>query len=113
MGILSWLGNHLSRGSQPPAGRSAAPRFQPRLEALEDRLLLSFKLSAVYPVGTDPKAVIAADVSGDKKLDLIVANGGSNDVTVWLGKGGGQGAFASTATYPVGTGPGSLVTGDF
>jgi hypothetical protein len=37
-------------------------------------------------VGKEPEAVVAADVDGDGKLDLVVPNRGSNTVSVLLAK---------------------------
>ena len=39
--------------------------------------------------GNLPQAIAAADLNGDGKLDLAVANGASNDVSIFLGAGGG------------------------
>jgi uncharacterized protein (TIGR03437 family) len=43
-----------------------------------------------YPMGLSPKGVAAADLNGDGKPDLAIANAGSNSVTILLndGKGG-------------------------
>src|SRR5262249_25899298 len=50
-----------------------------------------------------PDAVKTADLNGDGISDLIVANGGSNEVLVYLGTGNGQ--FAPARKFPVGTNP--------
>ena len=43
-----------------------------------------------FPVGTDPVGVTFADFNGDGIPDLVVANQGSNDVSILLGQGRGQ-----------------------
>ena len=43
-----------------------------------------------FPVGTDPVGITVADVNGDGLPDLVVANQGSNDVSILLGQGQGQ-----------------------
>jgi hypothetical protein len=59
--------------------------------------------------GTNPTGVTVADVNGDGKPDLIVANSGSNDVSVLLGQGTGTswtlvpGPRIKTAAGPVST----------
>ncbi len=50
-----------------------------------------------------PSAVRLADVNGDGIPDLLVANGGGNDVLVYLGLGDGQ--FGPARPFPVGTDP--------
>jgi hypothetical protein len=42
-----------------------------------------------YPAGVTPGAVIATDLNGDGKPDLVVANTGSNSLTVLLNNGAG------------------------
>jgi hypothetical protein len=59
--------------------------------------------------GTNPTGLTVADVNGDGKLDLLVANTGSNDVSVLLGQGTGTnwtlapGPRIKTAGGPVAT----------
>src|ERR1700733_11504258 len=67
----------------------------------------TFKSVVNYPAENSPFDVIAADMNGDGKLDIVVsnwgtANGGSNDgaVTVLLGKGNGK--FQAAQTFPSG-----------
>ena len=62
-------------------------------------------------VGSDPKSVAVGDFNGDGKLDLAVANAGSNTVSVLLGNG--TGTFQAQTTYAVGVDPDSVAVGDF
>jgi hypothetical protein len=57
-----------------------------------------------------PNAVQLADLNGDGLHDLIVANGGGNDVLVYLGLADGQ--FGAAQRYYVGTDPTGLTTTD-
>jgi hypothetical protein len=51
------------------------------------------------------------DFNGDGALDLAVANGASNNVSVLLNNG--QGLFGAAVNYAVGSGPTSVAVGDF
>ncbi len=69
---------------------------------------------AYYPAGIDPRAVVAADFNGNGNLDVAVANAsnpGLDNVSLLLGKG--DGSLESQITFDVGSGPNSLIQGDF
>src|SRR5947209_20480888 len=55
-------------------------------------------------VGASPYSVAMGDFNGDGHLDLAVANGGSNDVSVLLGDGGGT--FQAARDFGAGRGGG-------
>ena len=73
------------------------------------------------PTGENPDSIVAADLNGDKKIDLAIVNSSADDVTVLLGNGSGSftPAPGSPVPIPVGTGvpyggmPDSIVAGDF
>src|SRR6185312_5658529 len=56
-------------------------------------------------------AATTKDINGDGKLDLAVANTGSNNVTCFLGSGAG--GFSSPTNFPTGSGPVAIVALDF
>jgi hypothetical protein len=62
--------------------------------------------------GTSPTAVAIGDVTFDGRPDLVVANGGSNDVSVLAGTGSTSPMFQSPVSYPVGTNPVSVALAD-
>ena len=74
-----------------------------------------------YFTGTDPVGITVADVNGDGKPDLVVANKGSNDVSILINQTAGSSlAFSSTGAtgssalrLKVGKGPVSTVVGDY
>jgi hypothetical protein len=64
-----------------------------------------------YPAGSNPASMASADFNGDGKLDLAVANHGSNTVSVLLGNG--DGTFLARVDYPTGAGPAGVGAADF
>jgi len=61
--------------------------------------------------GSGPLSVAVGDFNRDGKLDLAVANAGSNNISVLLGKG--DGTFKAAVNYGAGSGPSSVAVGDF
>ncbi|CAF4556084.1 unnamed protein product, partial [Rotaria socialis] len=70
----------------------------------------TFTGKTTYSTGSKPRSLNAVDVNGDGKLDIIVANYGSNNVGVLLNIG--NGSFAAQTTYPAGTGPAFVPAAD-
>jgi glucose/arabinose dehydrogenase len=70
-----------------------------------------FKPVAQYPTGTNAHGIYTADLDGDGKLDLAVANAGSNTVSVLMGNG--DGTFVAAVNYNVGSEPKSVTGADF
>jgi hypothetical protein len=85
--------------------------FQLQLEALEDRTLPSFYAPVSYATDTSPYAVVTADFNRDGRLDLAVANYGSNTVSILLGNG--DGTFQAARNYTTDAYPRSVAVGDF
>ncbi|PYM39561.1 MAG: hypothetical protein DME17_00520, partial [Candidatus Rokuibacteriota bacterium] len=73
----------------------------------------TFVVTPTVGVGSHPSAVAVYDFNGDGKLDLAVANAGSNTVSVLLGNGDGTFQSPVGRTYPVGGSPASVAVGDF
>ncbi|MDH4163772.1 MAG: FG-GAP-like repeat-containing protein [Nitrospirota bacterium] len=74
----------------------------------------TFPGGPIVSVGTTPYAVATGDFNGDGYADLVVANFDSDDVSVLLNNNGAvPGMFHSAVSYPTGTEPYSVVTGDF
>jgi hypothetical protein len=85
----------------------------------------TFAAPVSYPVGTNPVSVTVQDLNGDDIPDMIVANQGSNDVSIlfgswdangqWVGtagprlKSGGSGPVAAQAVFPANGGLPELV----
>lgn len=70
-----------------------------------------FGSNGTYAVGNGPLCVIAADLQGDGRVDLICGKFiGGNTIPVLTNNG--TGAFGSNSTYNVGTNPRSVVAAD-
>jgi type II secretory pathway component GspD/PulD (secretin) len=64
-----------------------------------------------YPAGNAPSFIATASLRGNGVYDLIVANSADNTVSVLLGNG--DGTFTTQVTYPTGTDPVAIATGQF
>ena len=65
----------------------------------------------VLTAGVAPDRIVAADLNGDRKIDLAVTNLGSNTVSIFLGRG--DGTFGAAKNITVGMGPDGIAAGDF
>jgi hypothetical protein len=72
--------------------------------------LLSFSAPFLYNVGSVPTDLATADLNGDGKLDLVVAQEDSNEVGVMFGNG--NGTFQAPVNYAVGSHPRSVRIAD-
>ena len=70
----------------------------------------TFSSARAVGAGAQSRAVALADLDGDARLDLVVANGGTDDVTVRLSTGGGS--FGPAASFATGDDPRVLVLAD-
>ncbi len=71
---------------------------------------VNFTASSVG-VGTNPSGIARGDFNGDGKLDIAVADQGSNKISILLGNG--DGTFTAGTSIATGTQPGALVAADF
>src|SRR4029077_13362945 len=58
---------------------------------------------ASYPLQAAPSEVVAADVNGDHKPDLVVFSAGTGKISILLNNG--DGTFASALNFSAGTNP--------
>ncbi len=75
----------------------------------------TFAAQKTFPVGGDPTSVAVADINGDAKPDLIVANLENNTVSVLLNitaPGATVPTFANQKTFSTGATPVSVAVGD-
>jgi hypothetical protein len=66
-----------------------------------------------YLVGSFPRSIVVGDSNGDGKLDVAVADSGSNDVTVLLGDGSGGFTLVPGNPFSVGVQSYSVAVVDF
>src|SRR5438067_2455744 len=72
----------------------------------------TFQAAQRFSVGAaESESLAAGDFNGDGKLDLVVANAGTNDVSVLLGNG--DGTFRPALTFPAGNRLEFIAIGDF
>ncbi|CAF4212171.1 unnamed protein product [Adineta steineri] len=71
----------------------------------------SFGSQIIYSTGLNPQWIVAKDVDGDGRLDLVIVNGYSSNVGVMLGIGNGD--FTSQITYPTFANPTCVAVDDF
>ena len=75
----------------------------------------SFASQQTFATGSNPRSVTAADINGDGKPDLIVANESSNTVSILLNTtapGATAPSFASQQTFATGSNPQSVTAAD-
>jgi len=71
----------------------------------------TFNPPVSYSTGTNAHGVTTANLNGDGKLDLAVANSGASSVSVMLGNG--DGSFGTPSNFSVGSQPKSVTATDF
>jgi len=78
---------------------------------LPSSLFAQFQTHVDYPVGSSPFSVAVGDFNGDKKPDLVVANSDDNTVSILLGHG--DGTFLPQVKYVTGNRPTTVAAADF
>ena len=72
----------------------------------------SFQPAQRFSVGAaESESLAAGDFNGDGKIDLVVANAGTNNISVLLGNG--DGTFQPATTFPAGNRLEFVAVGDF
>ncbi len=66
-----------------------------------------------FSTGTQPTSLYTANLNGDSFPDLAVANSGSNNISIKLGRGDGMFIPANPETIAVNNQPNSIAGGDF
>jgi len=76
---------------------------------------INFAPKVDFSVGSSPRSVAVADFDGDGKIDIVVANNGSNNVSVLKNTSIGEGVigFGAAINITVGSQPRSVAVGDF
>ena len=71
----------------------------------------SWSAPSSLATGNSPSSVATADFNGDGKLDMVVVNSISSNISVLLGNG--NGTFQAAVNFPAGENPVSVAVGDF
>jgi hypothetical protein len=86
------------------------PIFSPSVTTLTTS---DFSSRSDFTVNTNPNATLAADVDDDGKLDIVVANAGSNNISVFLNTSSfGSISFATKVDFATGNSPLALFAAD-
>lgn len=88
----------------------AAPFAMAQVGQFVEAPQFSTNPAGVTPTGVSPQAVASADL-GNGNLDLVVANSGSNSISVFIGNG--DGTFQTAVNYTTGTKPQGVAIADF
>lgn len=72
----------------------------------------TFAPSVHYATGSDPQMVVAADLDGDGRLDLVVSNSSSGNVSIFIQDHANAGTFLPAVVVPVGGHPSGIAVGD-
>ncbi|MFC1707325.1 FG-GAP repeat domain-containing protein [Planctomycetota bacterium] len=73
---------------------------------------LTPSLMSPLPVGTTPTGLAIGDLDGDGREDVVIANRGSNNVSVYLQDAQGNLSESTTSPVSVGIGPMDVAIGD-
>ena len=77
--------------------------IEPNVYILNGNGTGGFTLSTTVSAKRTPRYISTTDVNKDGKIDLVISNANSNDVTIL--QGNGLGGFSELVTYSVGDGP--------
>jgi len=104
-----------ARRTQPERAISASRVLTPLLAVALSVLpglasAQSFRVAPTFATGLSPQSVAVGDFNGDSRLDLAVANNGSNTVSILLGNG--SGGFLASSQLPVGSFPRAVAVAD-
>jgi hypothetical protein len=94
MTLTTWIRKLVKPVARSSASKVRKPAPRPVLEQLEDRTCptvpsVGFAAPITLRVGLQPLMVANADLNGDGNQDIVVANGLSNSVSIFLGDGHG------------------------
>src|SRR5260370_23590169 len=119
------FGNEWLRTAECKSSSSRRPRAGPVRQQYPAGLVLAvlallaletpraqpgFQAPLTFDAGSNPVSVVVGDFTHDGIADLAVANNGSNNVSVLLGKG--DGTFGAAVHYATGSGPNSVAVAD-
>jgi FG-GAP-like repeat len=92
------------------SGIAFAVAFAMLAAASRGATCIDFAPAVNYDAGAAPRFIVSADLNHDGKLDLVIANQNSRNVSVLIGNGGGT--FAPAVNYAVDDTPLSVAIAD-
>lgn len=100
------------RAEQLNSRISATTAAKPRMQGSVPGVLPGIHFRPNIPTGSLADSVVSGDFNRDGRMDFIVANGGTNDLWIYLGKG--DGSFELPRVFPLTRGqtPVAMVTAD-
>jgi hypothetical protein len=78
-----------ARAKQLQSRIRAAAAHPPRPQSSQSSVLPGIQFRAALPGGSLANSVVAGDFNRDGHMDFVVANGGTNDLWIYLGNGDG------------------------
>jgi hypothetical protein len=105
--LVEVAGGSSTDAAVPETGASDATKLD---AVVEPTCEVEFSQTSL-PVGERPQSLAIADLNGDGRPDVAVANAKGDNVSVLISSG--HGAFESQVIWPAGKSPGSLVVADF
>ena len=106
------LGRQSARSSQLRARIRAASLPHPPASNATLGVLPGIQFRPALPAGSMANAVVTGDFNKDGRMDFIVANGGTNDLWIYFGKGDGTFQLPQVIPLTKGQTPVYMATGD-
>lgn len=101
-----------ARAKQLQSRIRAAAAHHPRPQSSQSGVLPGIQFRAALPGGSLANSVVAGDFNRDGHMDFVVANGGTNDLWIYLGNGDGTFQLPQIIPLTKGLTPVYLATAD-
>jgi FG-GAP-like repeat len=106
------LGRESARSSQLQSRIRATSKPDSRVQAAAPSVLPGIQFRGALPAGAIANSVVTGDFNKDGRMDFVIANGGTNDLWIYLGNGDGTFQLPQIIPLTKGLTPVYLVTAD-